>query len=237
MNLPMDLPSLKSERLYQKISSLLIGLIDDGTYEPGQALPAERDLARQLGVGRSSVREALIAMEIAGRVEIRTGTGVFVRATDASRPAPEEAQAHDEASFSAADLLSARAMIEGEIAALAANNGTDKQRDMLARIMKKLAAQSSNNAAFLDEDKRFHLHISEMTGNAVLTEVMTVLWNKRYSPMFTHLETYYADQDIPLAMNADHMKIGEAILNRDARAARSAMRAHLRNVHRRLFAD
>ncbi|KND61101.1 Transcriptional regulator, GntR family [Candidatus Burkholderia verschuerenii] len=232
MNLPMDLPSLKSERLYQKISSLLIALIEDGTYAPGQALPAERDLAKQLGVGRSSVREALIAMEIAGRVEIRTGTGVFVREPEAARAEPS-----GEAEFSAADLLSARALIEGKIAALAARHGTDKQRRALTRIIDKLETQSVHNAAFLDEDKRFHLHISDMTGNPVLTEVMTVLWNKRYSPMFTHLETFYADADIPIAMNADHRKIGEAILNRDARAAKNAMRAHLRNVHCRLFAD
>ncbi|AMH43929.1 MULTISPECIES: FadR/GntR family transcriptional regulator [Burkholderiaceae] len=229
----MDLPNLKAERLYQKISALLTGLIKDGTFAQGVALPAERELAKQLGVGRSSVREALIALEIAGWVEIRTGTGVFVRQPDATRAEPAAADAE----FSAADLLAARAVIEGEIAALAAKNGTDVQREALTRNINMLEAQSVNNAAFLDEDKRFHLLISEMTGNAVLTEVMTVLWNKRYSPMFTHLETFYADKHIPAAMNADHRKIGEAILNRDARAAKNAMRAHLRHVHHKLFAD
>ncbi|OTP80361.1 FadR/GntR family transcriptional regulator [Caballeronia sordidicola] len=229
----MDLPNLKAERLYQKISTLLTGLIKDGTFAQGVALPAERELAKQLGVGRSSVREALIALEIAGWVEIRTGTGVFVRQPDATRAEPAAADAE----FSAADLLAARAVIEGEIAALAAKNGTDAQREALTRNINMLEAQSVNNAAFLDEDKRFHLLISEMTGNAVLTEVMTVLWNKRYSPMFTHLETFYADKHIPAAMNADHRKIGEAILNRDARAAKNAMRAHLRHVHHKLFAD
>lgn len=229
----MDLPNLKAERLYQKISTLLIGLIKDGTFGQGAALPAERELAKQLGVGRSSVREALIALEIAGWVEIRTGTGVFVRQPDESRA---ESAAAD-AEFSAADLLAARAVIEGEIAALAAKNGTDAQREALARNIGMLEAQSVNNAAFLDEDKRFHLLISEMTGNAVLTDVMTVLWNKRYSPMFTHLETFYADKHIPAAMNADHRRIGEAILKRDARAAKNAMRAHLRHVHHKLFAD
>ncbi|CAN7472539.1 FadR family transcriptional regulator [Caballeronia sp. LjRoot34] len=229
----MELPSLKAERLYQKISTLVIALIKDGTFKQGQALPAERELAKQLGVGRSSVREALIALEIAGWVEIRTGTGVFVRQPDEVRIE----SALIDAEFSATDLLFARAVIEGEIAALAAKNGTEAQREDLARNIGMLEAQSVNNAAFLEEDKRFHLLISEMTGNAVLTEVMTVLWNKRYSPMFTHLETFYADEHIPVAMNADHRRIGEAILNRDARAAKNAMRAHLRNVHRRLFAD
>jgi DNA-binding FadR family transcriptional regulator len=233
----MDLPNLKAERLYQKISTLLIGLIKDGTFGQGVALPAERELAKQLGVGRSSVREALIALEIAGWVEIRTGTGVFVRQPDETRAQTTAAEAAADAEFSAADLLAARAVIEGEIAALAAKNGTDAQREALARNIGMLEAQSVNNAAFLDEDKRFHLLISEMTGNAVLTEVMTVLWNKRYSPMFTHLETFYADKHIPAAMNADHRRIGEAILNRDARAAKNAMRAHLRHVHHKLFAD
>jgi GntR family uxuAB operon transcriptional repressor len=229
----MEWPSLKTERLYQKISTLLIAHIKDGTFQRGQALPAERELAKQLGVGRSSIREALIALEIAGWVEIRVGNGVFVRQ-------PDEAvteSAETEGEISAADLLDARAVIEGEIAALAAKNGTDAQRVALAQVISMLEAQSVNNAAFLDEDKRFHLLISEMTGNPVLTEVMTFLWNKRYSPMFTHLETFYADEHIPIAMNADHRRIGEAILNRDARAARNGMRAHLRNVHRRLFAD
>jgi GntR family transcriptional regulator, uxu operon transcriptional repressor len=234
----MDLPSLKAERLYQKISTLLIGLIKNGTFGQGVALPAERELAKQLGVGRSSVREALIALEIAGWVEIRTGTGVFVRQPDETRAEATGADAAAaDAEFSAADLLAARALFEGEIAALAAKNGTDVQREALARNIGMLEAQSVNNAAFLDEDKRFHLLISEMTGNAVLTEVMTVLWNKRYSPMFTHLETFYADKHIPAAMNADHRRIGGAILNRDARAAKNAMRAHLRHVHQKLFAD
>jgi len=160
----MDLPNLKAERLYQKISTLLIGLIKDGTFGQGVALPPERELAKQLGVGRSSVREALIALEIAGWVEIRTGTGVFVRQPDETHAEPiAPGLSAADAEFSAADLLAARAVIEGEIAALAAKNGTDAQREALARNIGMLEAQSVNNAAFLDEDKRFHLLISEMT--------------------------------------------------------------------------
>jgi DNA-binding FadR family transcriptional regulator len=232
----MEWPSLKVERLYQKISTLLMARIKDGSFQPGQALPPERELAKQLGVGRSSIREALIALEIAGWVEIRTGNGVFVRQPDEAE-AQTALAAGGTGEISASDLLDARAVIEGEIAALAAKNGTDAQRVALAQVIRMLEAQSVNNAAFLDEDKRFHLLISEMTGNPVLTELMSFLWNKRYSPMFTHLETFYADAHIPVAMNADHRRIGEAILKRDARAAKSGMRAHLRNVHRRLFAD
>ncbi|WP_297576836.1 FadR/GntR family transcriptional regulator, partial [uncultured Deefgea sp.] len=75
----MPLPIIKAERLYQKISKLLIEQIKEGKFIAGQALPAERDLSQQLGVSRSSVREALIVLEILGWVDIRTGNGVFVK--------------------------------------------------------------------------------------------------------------------------------------------------------------
>ncbi|KMY86575.1 hypothetical protein BUMB_03618c [Candidatus Paraburkholderia calva] len=81
---------------------------------------------------------------------------------------------------------------------------SNRTRRALTRLIDKLETQSVHNAEFLEADKRFHRHLSDMTGNPVLTEVMTVLWNKRYSPMFTYLETFYADADIPFEMNADH---------------------------------
>lgn len=74
----MVLPTLKVERLYRQISNLLINCIRNGQFAAGQLLPSERELAKQLGVSRSSIREALIALEITGWVEIRTGNGVYV---------------------------------------------------------------------------------------------------------------------------------------------------------------
>jgi len=225
----MSLPTLKSERLYQKISNLLIERIKEGQFECGQALPSERDLSKQLGVSRSSVREALIVLEISGWVEIRTGNGVFVSDV---LPSAEKASGED---AGVEELLRAREVVEGEIAALAALNGSEQQLAELARVMADMERETSDNIEFHALDKRFHLLIGEMTGNAVLTDIAEYLWNKRYSPLFIHFETYYAGRDISVDMANDHRDIVAAICARDGRAARKAMQLHLRHVYTSLF--
>src|SRR3954468_23424078 len=75
----MPLQAVESSRLYRQIAEQLRGLIAGGEFAPGARLPAERDLARQLGVSRPSVREALIALEVEGWVEVRTGSGIYVQ--------------------------------------------------------------------------------------------------------------------------------------------------------------
>lgn len=225
----MDLPTLKSERLYQKISNLLIERIRSGQFSSGQALPSERDLAKQMGVSRSSVREALIVLEISGWVEIRTGNGVFV-----NEALPSDAPvAREDAGV--VELLKAREIIEGEIACLAAQNASDDQRAELDRIMLDMERETADNIEFHGLDKRFHMLIGEMTGNSVLRDMAEYLWNKRYSPLFMHFETYYAGRDIAEDMARDHQKIVEAISARDARAAKKAMQSHLRHVYQSLF--
>src|ERR1700748_2460644 len=79
------LPQIESRRLYRQIAELIGRSIDSGHFPPGTLLPAERELAQQLGVSRASVREALLALEVEGRGTVRVGTGVTV--LDAPRPA------------------------------------------------------------------------------------------------------------------------------------------------------
>lgn len=76
----MPLQTVEPKRLYRQIAEQLRSLIAGGEFQAGSRLPAERDLARQLGVSRPSVREALIALEVEGWVEVRTGSGVYVLA-------------------------------------------------------------------------------------------------------------------------------------------------------------
>lgn len=226
----MELPTLKVERLYRQISNLLIGYINGGQFQPGQMIPSERDLAKQLGVSRSSIREALIALEITGWVEIRTGNGVYI-----SNPLPAKPNAALDEEFSLQSLVKARQIYECMTAELAALNGTEDQREKLAEINRELTHLSINNQDFLREDKRFHLQISEMTGNEVLRDMMEYLWNKRESARFVRLESHYAETDFPLQMNADHQAVTDAIIARDPQAAKDAMQRHLQHVYDRLF--
>ncbi|WP_283150629.1 FadR/GntR family transcriptional regulator [Silvimonas soli] len=227
----MELPTLKVERLYRQISNLIIQFIQDGRFKVGEALPAERDLARQLGVGRSSVREALIALEIAGWVEIRTGTGVFVmRSEQPAEPAPPQADI-----TSATELLEARSVIESELAALAAVRGSTDQIVALGQLVDDMAAEREENAAFHAHDQRFHFLIAEMTGNDVLQQTAEQLWNKRYTPLFQQLETHYGVAEWADQVVAEHRAVYEAIAARDAGAARAAMVEHLSRVAEKLF--
>ncbi|WPD74210.1 FadR family transcriptional regulator [Dickeya fangzhongdai] len=227
----MVLPTLKVERLYRQISNLLINCIRNGQFAAGQLLPSERELAKQLGVSRSSIREALIALEITGWVEIRTGNGVYVN--DPLPDAPPAAPPEDE--FSLRAFIQARQVYEAMMAELAAVHATDEQRAALQDITRDLSHLHVNDAQFLHEDKRFHLLISEMSGNEVLQDMMEYLWNKRQSSRFVRLETLYADPDFPRTMNQDHADIADAIVARDPARARASMERHLQHVYDHLF--
>src|SRR4051812_11590393 len=118
----MPLQAVDNRRLYRQIADQIAALIEKGEYGKGERLPPERDLARQLGVSRPSVREALIALEVEGYVEVRVGSGVYVLG---ARPAGvAEALPADSGPF---ELIKARWLIEAECAALAAKHATKAQ--------------------------------------------------------------------------------------------------------------
>src|SRR4051812_33766107 len=120
----MPIQTIGSDRLYRKIARQLSELIAAGEFKNGQRLPSERELAEQLGVSRPSVREALIALEIEGKVEVRVGSGVFVTEGKPHRLAIASTVPQGEGPF---ELLQARITVEGEVAALAAANPTEAE--------------------------------------------------------------------------------------------------------------
>ncbi|WP_418162647.1 FadR/GntR family transcriptional regulator [Pantoea vagans] len=226
----MSLPVIKTERLYRQIANAIMAGITRGDFVAGGLLPPERELAKQLGVSRSSVREALIALEMTGWVDIRTGNGVYV-----AQPLPQAAIPQESETCSLQDLLQAREAFEGMLAGFAALNGTAVQREALLALTAELQHYNENDAAFLEQDKRFHLLIGEMSGNDVLRDLLEQLWNRRHSPHVQRLERHYADNSFAQAMNADHQQIADAIVAGDEAAARQAMESHLQHVQQRLL--
>ncbi len=226
----MDLPTVKVERLYRQISNILITYIRDGHFAPGQLLPGERDLAKQLGVSRSSVREALIALEINGWVDIRTGHGVFV-----TQKLPNETEVPANEEVGVESLMEARGVIEGEIAAVAARKATESQLAEMAGLIDAMEAEIGDRTAFHDHDRRFHALISAMTGNPVFVEITDLLWKKRQSPHYTEFEKQYSGEAVARSMCTDHRAILDALRARDAKAAKSVMQKHIRNAQSKLF--
>ena len=225
------LPIVKVQRLYRQISDLLIQKFKSREFEPGTALPAERDLAQQLGVSRSSVREALIALEIAGWVDIKTGHGVFV--CDRS---PQSAASNQPGSASVEELLKARELIEGETASLAAENASEEQLVRLAAIMDAMNGLSEKKIPFLTLDEQFHQLIAEMANNFVFAEFVSTLWNnQRYDQLFVSFENHYGNDESEV-WNVDHRAICAAITAKDPLRAKAAMQGHIRHVHASFFA-
>lgn len=222
---------VKVQRLYRQISDLLIQKFKDGEFAPGSALPAERELAQQLGVSRSSVREALIALEIAGWVDIKTGHGVFVcdRSPQAQADAPQS-------SASVEELLMARELIEGETARLAAENADSAQLQRLRDLMAAMDKPGQEEAQFLALDEQFHQLIAEMANNSLYTQFVGTLWDSQRHGQFASFEDHYGN-DAPDVWNVDHRAISSAILAQDPPAARAAMQQHIRHVYANFFAE
>ena len=219
----IQLKPVESRRLYQQIADQIRELIDRGGFEAGTRLPPERDLALQLGVSRPSLREALIALDVEGRVEVRSGSGVYVSAAKPS-PAPAKTAAMGE---SPSQLMEARSIIEGEVVVLACARITDAQLARLRDLLKSMEAEIARRRARLDLDREFHLTLAQMTGNAVLTRLVGELFDERHSPISAKISSRFESTRTWKVALKEHEAILKAVEARDPIAAQAAMRAHL----------
>lgn len=228
----MPIQTVEPQRLYRQIADQLRALLSKGEYPAGTRLPAERDLAKQLGVSRPSVREALIALEVDGWVEIRTGSGVY--ALDRSRRKKVPAA---EAEWGPLELIRARRVVEGETAAIAATLGKRKHVDAMSHAIDSMREMSDRKLMPLDGDRAFHLAIVDACGNAVLAETVQNFFDSRSGPIFTRLGGYFETMKSWRSAIEEHVAIRDAIAARDPEAARAAMHAHMDKSHQRFSAS
>lgn len=221
----MPIEAISSKRLYRQIADQLAELVRKGEFKPGDRLPSERDLSQQFNVSRASVREALIALEIDGLVDVRVGLGVFVNAAPAANS--QTAALGEPGPF---EVLSARYLIEGETAALAARDGSAKDHARIRETLQLMTDEIGSTGVGLNADALFHLRIAEASGNSALVHLVHQLWNFRYSAMFRKLDEHFDSPQRHHEAIEEHRKLVEAIEARDAERARAAMVAHLDTV-------
>lgn len=226
----MPIQSLEPQRLYQQIAAQLRALIVSGEFAPGSRLPAERDLAKQLGVSRPSVREALIALEVEGMIEVRTGSGIYVLQPGARKP---PAAPHDPTEWGPLELMRARELVEGEVAALAARHARKAQILAIDSALQQMRDQAEDGAAPRAGDEAFHNAVAQACGNEVLRDTVQRYWEARHAPLFERLGDYFEDTASWNAALAEHQAVLEAIRAHDPGAAREAMQAHLKRAHDR----
>ncbi len=211
-------PEMVAEQIIEKITG--------GELAPGSRLPAQRDLARQLGVGRSSVREAINALVVMGYLEPLQGKGTFIKAL---LPNADAGIGKLNAAFSASsifDLMEARELLECRSAALAAERADDHHIRKLKAAMQAVAGTESDYAIFLDADIRFHAAVADAAGNVVLRELTKLVLEKvvaHHNELKTALlPPAYRDVSIRTAAH-----IVEAIAAGDGEAAARWMARHL----------
>jgi DNA-binding FadR family transcriptional regulator len=228
----MPLQAVAPRRLYRQIADQIRALIGSGEFAPGARLPAERDLARQLRVSRPSLREALIALEIEGLLEVRVGSGIYVTQPDGSAAAGVHADASGPF-----EVIQARRLIEGECAALAARRGTATQLRAIRRAHAQLQKEARRNHNPLHADRAFHVRIAEAAGNGALEQVVQTLWDERVGPFYRALETKLEYPAMAGETLREHAAVLAAIVARDPARARAAMHRHMDLTRRRYSTD
>ena len=219
----MELQAIKTNRLYIKVADQLTKLIVSGAIKPGERFPSERELAEKLGVSRPTIREAMIAMELSGVIEIRTGSGIYVTK---QQPILESR----DKGVGPFEIMEIRYIIESEACALAATRITDEQITQLKKALVDMEEEEKQPDASEKADWTFHLLIAEASQNSAIYSVVNWLWELRnQSELSTAFFERIRKEGVHPSIN-DHRKIVEALEKRNPEKARMAMKFHIENA-------
>lgn len=231
---------MESDRVYQRIAASIREKILNNSYPVSSRIPPERELASQFQVSRTSVREAIIALEVSGWVEVRLGSGVYVRQRAPAQVNHEDPPVHPKllphlatsTEVTPFELLQARLLLEPEIAALAAGRRSDEQMLAIKEAYLMNVQDNLNRSQDHIGDRLFHIRIAEAAENGAYAFFVRYLLGKQYTELFGRLQQLYTPDDMPLRSQLEHHHILLALEKQDAEGARQAMHAHLTNVIR-----
>ncbi len=201
----------------------LISFVVKDEWKAGDRIPPERELCQQLGIARTSLREALKAMELVGMLESRVGDGTFVcpRSEFLSRPLlwAFTGTDHDELR----DIMEARMLLEQDMAGLAAVRASGEELQTIGDAVQMMRDSIAADDSILEADMAFHLAIADAAHNEVLGNAVQLLRNLMRQWIYLKLLI----PDVPAKVLKRHEAIYSAIRRRDPETARSAMRKHL----------
>jgi GntR family transcriptional regulator, transcriptional repressor for pyruvate dehydrogenase complex len=227
------LGALPSGSAVSVVATRLLDLFTSGSIAPGTRLPPERQLAATLEVGRSAVREALAALEILGIVDVRPGSGTYLRGTASELLPHSLSWGVLIGKRSTAELLELRSGLEIYVARLAADRLTSEQLAELDRHLERMRlALDVDLAAFVQADLAFHPTLASSAKNSVLLDLLQIVrsllrvWVDRAVQDESHARTAFAE----------HEAVYRALQAHDADAAASAMAVHMASASARLAA-
>ncbi|GAA4932637.1 hypothetical protein GCM10023224_11060 [Streptomonospora halophila] len=205
------------------------GMIAAGLLRPGDRLPTERDLSAELGVSRSSMREAIRALTTLGVLEVRHGAGVYVtRLRPGDLLETFSVLAEISQGETLVEVLQVRRMLEPAATALAAARADDVQLRRLSAILDRIGTGESEGET-VAADLHFHQAIVEITGNATLVAVNDGLSSRTFNARVWH---GHREAGLTARLRGDHERIYQALRDRDPDAARAAATTHILEVER-----
>ncbi len=225
-------PAVKSEfeavrrnRIYEEIARQIEKMIAE-KMKPGDMLPPERQLADKFGVSRSSIRDAIRMLELAGLVEARQGSGTVVRERSADAVVTPLTSVLVQKRKMVGELLEVRKMIEPPLAARAATHATGEQVTEMDAILRRQAEKMKAGELAVEEDTEFHYAIALASDNSVVLKVLDVLMDLLRDTRQRSLQV----AGRPEKSIAGHQQILDAIKRRDAAGAQDAMCRHIESV-------
>lgn len=216
----LKIEAIRPRRLYQQVSQQIERLILGGAFAVGDRLPPEQEFSRQFGVSRPTIREALIALEVAGVVEVRNGNGSFVRALPAQAPVSSRNSDQGPGPF---EQFEARELIECEVAARAAKHITPETIGELEALVAEMERNYPHARLADSEGFRFHVTLAKSCGNSYLAAAVEDLWTLRSGEMWFALRNRLLKTSHRQHAIESRRMLIEALRRRDSNAARAAM--------------
>ena len=229
----MDLAPIKSTRIYEEIVRQIRSMIAEGRLKSGDQLPPERDLAEKFLVSRTSVREALRALESVGLIEIRPGEGTFVREVSVDALVEPLALVLLSQREMIGELFEARRLLEPVIAGLAARRATKEEVQEMERILEEQAKEIATGRTGLAQDAAFHAAIGTAAHNRAITRIVHALMDL----LGQSREESIGTPGRPTRSHDDHRRVLAAIQAGDAPAAERAMLDHVVAVEALVFRE
>lgn len=215
-------PLRRPPSLPETVQRAIREYINDNNLKPGDALPPETHLTKQLGVSRNAIREAVKALEMTGIVEVRRGSGLFVG--DFSLDPLLESLPYGLMTDlrELRELLEIRLVLETGMVGQVLQHKSDSQSDRLLDTLKRMERRASQGQTFPDEDREFHQRLFENIGNRTLLKLIDIFW-QTYNRAARNDEI--EDYD-PLKTYLDHVAIVNAFESGEAEALKTALERH-----------
>jgi GntR family transcriptional repressor for pyruvate dehydrogenase complex len=218
-----SLRPVERPRLYEQLVERLLGLVRELQLVPGDRFPPERELATSLDVSRATVRQALVALEVQGVVEVRHGDGTILRAAPQDDAVLDAFRAHERL---LPEVIDARMALEVRIAELAALRRTDEDLAQIDAALALMEEQIQRGERGLDGDEHFHAAVTRAAHSALLADLMKAI----AAPISESRVQSLSQQGRPPRSLRSHRQIAEAIRAGNARSAVRRMRAHIELV-------